>query len=253
MTKSDTPLQRIVRHQLAILGKSAGAASTAGGLGREFIRDILNGRKRSVNSENLPALAKALSLPVEMLAPDRLNTDFLPDDSATLSNSGLQSVNFRRVVPLVGDLKRGAWIMSGGKQMNLDRVITSRDERYSDIEQEAWKLTDNSVSQYYPINAVLITGPAESVGVREGSLLVVRRTRANGEAETSAWQAATINGTLCLTTASDHLGAEVITPITPDGDVVKVEILGVVITAMIDAPGLSGPMINTRLFSSKGS
>jgi repressor LexA len=56
----ETLLQQRVRERLAATGKKPIPAATAVGLGRDYIRDILAGKKQSVLGANLERLAKTL-------------------------------------------------------------------------------------------------------------------------------------------------------------------------------------------------
>ena len=240
MSEIESPLQRFVRERLAETGQSGRAASLAGDLKPDFIRDILNGTKRSINGANIAKLAKGLRAPVEMVQANLPYTENLPYPPPNT----LQTINFRKIVPVLGDLRRGAWLQAGGPEMpDESRVITSRDERYADLEQYARRLSDDSIDLIYPKGAILIYAAADRVGIRPGSLLIVSRKRANGECEVSAWQAQLREGRLILTTASQRLDVQEVAPVGPHGDVVSVTIEGVVISGMLDAPGLQGPMI----------
>lgn len=65
-------LKEIVTKRLEQLNLGAVEAATAGGLERTFIRDIIEGKKKSVRSDKLPGLAQALKLDHLALAEGRL-------------------------------------------------------------------------------------------------------------------------------------------------------------------------------------
>lgn len=63
-----TDLKTIVSERLAELGLKPIPAATAVGLERGYIRDIVAGRKKSVSSDKIPLLAKALQLDASRLS-----------------------------------------------------------------------------------------------------------------------------------------------------------------------------------------
>lgn len=56
-----------VRARVAELGDGPIALAEAGGLQRDFIADLLNGKKRSIHASSLVKLAKALRMTVDEL------------------------------------------------------------------------------------------------------------------------------------------------------------------------------------------
>lgn len=75
-------LKKIVDERLSQLKLGAVEAATAAGIERTFIRDIVEGKKKSVRADKLPLLAKALKLDAAALAAGKL----LPADSTNDSN-----------------------------------------------------------------------------------------------------------------------------------------------------------------------
>jgi hypothetical protein len=69
MTKPATPsvLQERVNARVKALGKPAIKLATDGGLGRGFIRDIIDGRKKTFKAESLAQVARALDCDPEFL------------------------------------------------------------------------------------------------------------------------------------------------------------------------------------------
>lgn len=77
----DTPFAARVRQRLQDLNKRPNPTSIEAGLGKDFIRDILIGKKRSVYGENLEKLAQVLDVTTDWLArsmEDESNAHF-PD------------------------------------------------------------------------------------------------------------------------------------------------------------------------------
>lgn len=75
-------LKKIVDERLSQLKLGAVEAATAAGIERTFIRDIVEGKKKSVRADKLPLLAKALKLDAAALAAGKL----LPADCTNDSN-----------------------------------------------------------------------------------------------------------------------------------------------------------------------
>jgi transcriptional regulator with XRE-family HTH domain len=63
-----TDLKTIVASRLAELERNSSQAAKLGGLERSFVRDILNGKKRSVGADKLEKLAIGLDLSIEELS-----------------------------------------------------------------------------------------------------------------------------------------------------------------------------------------
>jgi len=67
-------LKKIVIERLSQLQLGAVEAATAAGIERTYIRDIVEGKKKSVRADKLPMLAKALKLDPAALAAGQLVT-----------------------------------------------------------------------------------------------------------------------------------------------------------------------------------
>ncbi|WP_420961111.1 hypothetical protein [Brucella sp. IR073] len=65
-------LKEIVSERLKQLGIGPVEAATAGGIERTYIRDIIEGKKKSVRADKLAGLAKALKLDASALAEGRM-------------------------------------------------------------------------------------------------------------------------------------------------------------------------------------
>jgi phage repressor protein C with HTH and peptisase S24 domain len=119
-------LQEIVTARLTELGLGPIEAATAGGLERTFIRDITVGKKKSVKSDKIVQLGKAL-----MLDPDALARNEALPVSETRSEPALfrpapnasfppqyQQFNTTKKIPLMGQSEAGPdgrFIMNGQK------------------------------------------------------------------------------------------------------------------------------------------
>lgn len=95
-------LKEIVEKRLDQLSVGAVEAATQAGIERTFIRDIVDGRKKSVRSDKIDVLAKALRLdpvalaqnklvPLESIANKNLVSSFDPDDSESANYEGEQA------------------------------------------------------------------------------------------------------------------------------------------------------------------
>lgn len=63
------PLKTVVQRRLDQIGKNAFEAARDAGLGRDFVNDILNGKKSSVRGDNLEKLARGLdATPSEVMS-----------------------------------------------------------------------------------------------------------------------------------------------------------------------------------------
>ncbi|NTS31303.1 hypothetical protein HQ945_08545 [Phyllobacterium sp. BT25] len=76
-------LKTIVVNRLEQLGVGAVEAATAAGIERTFIRDIVDGKKKSVRADKMGALARALKLNPEALMQGELLADDEPVDHAS--------------------------------------------------------------------------------------------------------------------------------------------------------------------------
>jgi hypothetical protein len=125
-------LKEIVENRLSELGLGPVEAAVHGGIERTFIRDIVEGKKKSVRSDKMAALARALRLDAAALARNemvRLNGDAGPtlvasydpdaDDSAPQGYSREHwRAHVKGAIPEI-DVKLGAGEGSIGGVINL--------------------------------------------------------------------------------------------------------------------------------------
>ena len=163
-------LRARVASRLKATGKRPVTAAMAAGLGRDFITDILSGKKRSVRGDKLQQLAEALEV----------DADFLTGAMAA-----------PRTVPLVGYVGAGAEAhFYASADEGLDQVDAppgaGPDTRAAEIRGESlgplfdrWLVFYDDVRS--PITADLI-GRLCVVGLPNGKILVkkVQRSRAAG-------------------------------------------------------------------------
>lgn len=89
-------LQKIVSMRLKQLGLGAVEAATAAGIERTYIRDIVEGKKKSVRSDKLLSLASALKLNRDALARGEL----VPSDVPAVAS---EKDEFLRLLPHADD------------------------------------------------------------------------------------------------------------------------------------------------------
>ncbi|WP_234851598.1 S24 family peptidase [Sinorhizobium meliloti] len=130
-------LKEIVENRLAELGLGAVEAAVQGGIERTFIRDIVEGKKKSVRSDKVEGLARALRLDPAALARNemvpmngehdtrqRLVGSFDPDAEEHSQDTGAGytrehwRANIKGAIPEI-DVKLGAGEGSIGEVINL--------------------------------------------------------------------------------------------------------------------------------------
>ncbi len=96
-------LKQIIAQRLAELGLGPIEAATRGGLERNFIKDLLAGRKQSPRAESLRKLANALSLPLaDLLSAERPEPTVISIEEAERNGQPSRPVGVSAATPYVG-------------------------------------------------------------------------------------------------------------------------------------------------------
>lgn len=124
MNTKQTTLQTVVVARLAQLRRGPGVAERIGGLGKNYVSDIVRGGKVDVRTAYLPRLAKALDWSVDEL---RMHLESKEDHRKTGDGDGLVEIDRKRLedlpvdIPVVGVAAAsiaGAFVVDG----EIDRV-----------------------------------------------------------------------------------------------------------------------------------
>jgi SOS-response transcriptional repressor LexA len=176
-------LREIVIQRLDELGVSAIQAAEQSGLKREFIYDIVEGKKQSVRSDKLPELARALKLDAAALArnamkrlPESGSPDTVPVPPGRL--------------PYGGVVAAGDWLTVDEFNQDLaDQVVPEsvpRHPGYPKLEQIAWRVRGDSMDQAGILDGMWLVGApyleyVDRIGeLDNGAYVVVERTRYQG-------------------------------------------------------------------------
>lgn len=135
----ETSLQKRVRSRMDLLGLNPYQTAKRAELGDSFVRDILRGKTRSPNAENLAKLAAALETTSEWL----------------MGKDGDEPV---RVVPPVtglevcGSIQAGSWVDRSIIDDSHEREIipVARDPRFLDCRQYALLVVGDSMNLEFP-------------------------------------------------------------------------------------------------------
>lgn len=124
-------LKEVVELRLKQLDLGAVEAATKAGIERTYIRDIVEGRKRSVRSDKLPDLARALKVNAEALS----RGEILPTNDEPPKVSGEKAVKdlLKQIDKLPEAALHPLWIM-------IDGYIKSASQSKSDHSQAQTEL-----------------------------------------------------------------------------------------------------------------
>lgn len=169
----ENPLRARMAERFAAVGASPIDVAISLGMGRDYIRDFLKGRKRSLNFELLPAIAAELGcdpryLTGEIPTPD--GSDLPPQAQApeVLRISGIVEDGVRR--------KAGAGLP--------DRPLVPADSRYRAVDQSAYLVRGN-LWKTWGIQDSSVIVAVSGLPARDGDLLVLERFSEDGMMETT--------------------------------------------------------------------
>lgn len=198
--------QERVRKRLQELGKKPIPAAVEAGLGRDFISDIVAGRKLSVQGAKLPQLARALECETAYLtdpdyrpegapspAPAEPVSDnpgrqldleqlrsFLRDrDRPRTVVQAIQRLRpIERSLPVLGSVAAGVWTDAVARE-RVDALewIHIDVQGYERASLYVLKVVGNSMNMVYPAGRYVIVAPVAEAGLREGDHVIVERTK----------------------------------------------------------------------------
>ena len=162
----ETSLQKRLRIRLDIMEMNALQAAKKAGLGESFVRDILRGKTRSPNADNLAKLAAALDT-----TPDWFlgSTDRVPA-KAQAAVTGLE---------VVGVIQAGNWLDRSILDDDGDHEIipVARDPRFPHARQYSLLISGDSMNERYPDGSYVTCVDYFDAGVslKPGLILHVER------------------------------------------------------------------------------
>lgn len=189
-TSSQSPLQKLIADRIAELESNPFEAARRGGLERSYINDILIGRKKSVRTDKIEQLARALEL-----------------DPRDLALAMATPAEAARSVPLMGYLGAGAEIEPEFEQVPPEG-LESIDLPF-DVPEDLWafRVKGTSMLPLYREGVVIIVyreqrrpletffGQEAAVRTRDGRRFIKTIMRGTGRAvNLLSWNAPPIEG-----------------------------------------------------------
>lgn len=162
-------LRDVVRRRLDDIGLNAFEAARTGGLERQFIYDLVAGRKKAVKTENLMKLAKALDWSVEQLTM-AISGDYDHKNDA---------VAVKRV-PVVGQIAASTWIKPKEFPNMEQAPVAVISGLFDGLEQFAYRVTDSSVDieRIFEGDYVICVRYFDArVAFTDGDIVVVKKWR----------------------------------------------------------------------------
>lgn len=165
----ENDLQNLVVKRLRELDLGPVEAATRAGIERTYIRDIVEGKKRSIRSDKIAGLARALEM-----------------DPAALGGSPATNSPRMRMVRVHGHLQAGAWAETSELPYDeqYDMPVTA-DEQFASFKLHAGEIRGTSMNRKWPEGTVVIYTDAIETGedIIPGKRYVVERERADGMRE----------------------------------------------------------------------
>ena len=213
----ENSLQKRLKIRMDLMGMNALQTAKKAGLGDSFVRDILRGRTRSPNAENLAKLAAALDTTADWF----IGTSDAPQVAKPKAISGLE---------VVGNIQAGNWIDRSLIDDSEEHEIipVARDPRFPYAKQYALAVLGDSMDKEYPEGSYVTVVDWFDSGLAVKDGLTVHVERYNGSlVEMTLKCVETINGVKMLAPRSSnprHL------PLKLEGDAgTEIVIKGVVI------------------------
>jgi SOS-response transcriptional repressor LexA len=214
----ETSLQKRLRIRMDMLGLNALQTAKKAGLGDSFVRDILRGRTRSPNAENLAKLADALDTTAEWFM------------SSGSDEAPLARVKAITGMEVVGSIQAGNWIDRSLIDDSEEHEIipVARDPRFPRAKQYALAVIGDSMDKEYPEGCYVTVVDYFDSGLSIKDGLIVHVERYNGSlVEMTLKAVETIDGKKMLAPRSSNPRH---VPLPLDGDAgTEIVIKGVVI------------------------
>lgn len=189
-----------------MLGLNAYQTAKKAGLGDSFVRDILRGKTRSPNADNLAKLAVALETTVDWFYGES-------DEDRPLHR--IKSVGG---LDVVGKIQAGNWVDRSIIDDEAEREIipVARDERFPHARQYALAVMGDSMDREYPEGTYVTCVDMIDSGLSLRDGMIVHVERHNGPlVEMTLKAVETIEGVQMLVPRSTNSRHK---PIKPEGD-----------------------------------
>lgn len=230
--KMSTLAERI-QHRLDLTGTNASAASIAAGLGKDFVRDVMRGKKLKISAEAATKLADELKCSVDWLVNERgpIALDHVENDE-----SGTPGVKFGGVVEAGAFRSNSTLNQADGYR----RIPIAADPRYPVASQFAFSVVGDSMvlAKIFEGMYVLAVDIHEwerlNGEVRDGLRVVVARTRSGeDERELTVKRLRIFRDRFELQPESDDLKhTAIVFPWPPkENDVAEAQIIAIVLSA----------------------
>ena len=170
-----------IQHRLDITETNASAASVAAGLGKDFVRDVMRGKKINISAEAATKLADALKCSVDWLINERGLVALDHDEHEDAANAG---VKFGGVVE-AGTFRPNSTL---NQTDDYRRIPIAADPRYPLASQFAFSVVGDSMALARIFEGMFVLAvdihqwEKQNGDVRDGLRVVVASTR-NGEDE----------------------------------------------------------------------
>lgn len=187
-------LKEIVEKRLSELGVGAVEAATRAGLERTFLRDIIVGRKKSVRSDKMADLARALMLDhLSLMHGEAVPVDADPGASRADESKFRSEVTtvLGRMVPAAKNGKVAAGLfreVDDLDQSETEFIMVPEDEKYPSARQVTFEVEGDSMNDLRPrpilpgdtVVCTVYEDIEHRVVLRDGMVAVVERSRDSG-------------------------------------------------------------------------
>lgn len=180
-------LQDIVRDRLAEIDKNPFQAARDGGLSRNFVNDIVTGRKTSVRDSNLRKLAVALDMDIADLTSEIFSNQGAKTQSSPKYD--IAALGKRHILPMkvIGFVQAGIWQEANlFEEGQIGERMVAYDPDYPDSDQFLLQVAGDSMNAAKPFpipdGALIqcIAFAAWGRPVRDRQIVVAHRYRDNG-------------------------------------------------------------------------
>ncbi|MEV4609747.1 helix-turn-helix domain-containing protein [Neorhizobium sp. LMR1-1-1.1] len=202
----ETSLQKRLKLRMDMLGLNAYQTAKKAGLGDSFVRDILRGKTRSPNAENLAKLAVALET----------TTDWFYGQSD--DDKPLKRVKSVGGLDVVGKIQAGNWVDRSIIDDDVEREIipVARDPRFPHARQYALAVMGDSMDKEFPEGSYVTCVDMIDSGMSLKDGMFVHVERHNGPlVEMTLKAVERIDGIQMLVPKSSNPRHQ---PIKPEGD-----------------------------------
>lgn len=202
----ETSLQKRLRTRMDMLGLNAFQTAKKAGLGGSYVRDILRGKTRSPNVENIAKLAAALDTTPEWFFTDGL------EETALKRGATVTGLN------VVGKIQAGNWVDRSiiDEDPEHEIIPVARDPRFPKARQYALAVEGDSMNLEYPDGSYVTCVDYWDSGLALKDGFIVHVERRNGPlVEMTLKAVETIDGEQMLCPRSTNLKHK---PIRLEGD-----------------------------------